>query len=128
MSDINSGEIANREFIAGLICTEFGFKPNVMIPELNINVTCYRQKDRTIVEVLESSTILGLPYDAVDKMCRKHKYRMLLFRIISASGAAISTNYPQGYGLKTLDLPVIMSEDALTAYRKYLNNYIGSNV
>jgi hypothetical protein len=126
MSDINSGEVANREFIAGLICTEFGFTPNVAIQELNISAACYRSKDRTIVEVLDSSMTLDLPYDALDRMCRKHRYRMLLFRIISASGAAISNSYSRGYGLKTLDLPVIMSEDALTAYRKYLHNYIGN--
>ena len=128
MSDINSGELADKEFVATLICTEFGFKPNVMIPELSINATCYRSSDRTIVEVLDSTTVLDLPYDVLDKMCRKHRYRMLLFRIISASGAAISTTYPYGHGLKTLDLPVIMSEDALTAYRSYLKNYLNSNV
>lgn len=128
MSDINSGELADKEFVTMLIHTEFGFKPNVMIPELSINATCYRSSDRTIVEVLDSNTVLDLPYDILDKMCRKHKYRMLLFRIIFASGAAISTTYPYGYGLKTLDLPVIMSEDALTAYRNYLKNYLNSNV
>jgi hypothetical protein len=128
VSDINSGEIADREFVAGLICTEFGFRPNVMIPELNMNVTCYRSSDRTIVEVLDSSMVFDLPYDILDKMCKKHKYRMLLLRIISASGAAISASYPYGYGLKTLDLPVIMSEDALTAYRNYLKSYLNSNV
>ena len=128
MSDINSGELADKEFVATLICAEFGFKPNVMIPELSINATCYRSGDRTIVEVLDSSTVLDLPYDVLDKMCRKHRYRMLLFRIISASGAAISTTYPYGHGLKTLDLPVIMSEDTLTAYRNYLKNYLNSNV
>jgi len=128
VSDINSGEIADREFLAALICAEFGFKPNVMIPELNMNATCYRSSDRTIVEVLDSNMIFDLPYDVLDRMCRKHKYRMLLLRIISASGAAISTSYPHGYGLKTLDLPVIMSEDALTAYRNYLKNYLNSNV
>ena len=128
MSDINSGEIADREFVAGLICTEFGFRPNVMIAELNMNVTCYRSGDRTIVEVLDSNTVFDLPYDVLDKMCKKYRYRMLLFRIISASGAAISTTYPYGYGLKTLDLPVIMSEDALAAYRRYLKSYLNSNV
>ena len=128
MSDINSGEIADREFVAGLICAEFGFRPNVMIPELNMNATCYRSSDRTIVEVLDSNIVFDLPYDVLDRMCRKHRYRMLLFRIISASGAAISTSYAHGYGLKTLDLPVIMSEDALTAYRNYLKNYLEGNV
>jgi len=128
MSDINSGEIADREFVAGLICTEFGFRPGVMITELNMNATCYRSSDRTIVEVLDSNTVFDLPYDVLDKMCKKYRYRMLLFRIISASGAAISTTYPYGYGLKTLDLPVIMSEDALTAYRSYLKSYLNSNV
>ncbi len=128
MSDINSGEIANREFIASLICSEFGFRPNVMISELQINATCYRSKDRTIVEVLDSNTVFDLPYDAVDKLCRKHNYRMLLLRIISASGAAISASYPYGYGLRTLDLPVIMSEDAIAAYRNYLKTYLNSNV
>jgi hypothetical protein len=99
-----------------------------MISELNINATCYRSSDRTIVEVLDSNNILDLPYDVLDKMCRKHSYRMLLLRIISGSGAAISTTYPYGYGLRTLDLPIIMSEDSLTAYRRYLKNYLNSNV
>jgi hypothetical protein len=128
VSDINSGEIANREFVTSLICSEFGFRPNVMINELQINATCYRSKDRTIVEVLDSNTVFDLPYDALDKLCIKHKYRMLLLRIISASGAAISTSYPSGYGLRTLDLPVIMSEDTITAYRNYLKTYLNSNV
>ncbi len=128
MSDINSGDIADREFVAGLICSEFGFRFNVMIPELSMNVTCYRSSDRTIVEILDSNTVFDLPYDVLDRMCKKHRYRMLLFRIISVSGAAISTSYARGYGLKTLDLPVIMSEDTIAAYRNYLNNYLNSNV
>lgn len=126
MSDINSGEIANREFITGLICTEFGFKPDVMIPELNVSVDCYRSKDRTIVEVVDSSSRFELPYDVLDKLCKKYRYRMLIMRILAVSGAAISTSYLEGYGLKTVDLPVIMSEDALTAYRNYLTNYLKS--
>jgi len=128
VSDINSGVIADREFVAGLICSEFGFRSNVMIPELSMNVTCYRSSDRTIVEILDSSAVFDLPYDVLDGMCKKHKYRMLLFRIIPVSGAAISTSYAHGYGLKMLDLPVIMSEDTIAAYRNYLNNYLNSNV
>ncbi len=127
MSDINSGELADSEFVAGLICSEFGFRANVMIPELSMSVSCYRSRDRTIVGVLDSSTLFDMPYDFLDRMCKKHSYRMLLFRIISVSGAAISKTYTHGYGLKTLDLPVIMSEDAIGAYRKYLNNYLNNN-
>lgn len=126
MSDINSGEIANREFITGLICTEFGFKPGVMIPELNLSVDCYRSKDRTIVEVVDSSSRVDFPYDVLDRLCKKYRYRMLIMRILAVSGAAISKTYLEGYGLKTVDLPVIMSEDALTAYRNYLTNYLKS--
>lgn len=126
MSDINSGEIANREFVTGLICTEFGFKANVMIPELNINVDCYRSKDRTIVEVIDANLRFELPYDMLDKMCKKHRYRMVVLRILAVSGGAMSTTYLKGYGLKTVDLPIIMSEDALTAYRRYLTSYLQS--
>lgn len=126
MSDINSGEIANKEFVTGLICTEFGFKANVMIPELNVSVDCYRSKDRTVVEVVDSSSHFEFPYDVLDKLCKKYRYRMLIIRILAVSGAAISKTYLEGYGLKTVDLPVIMSEDALTAYRNYLANYLKS--
>lgn len=113
MSDINSGDITDREFVTGLICTEFGFKLNVMIPELNMNVGCYRHKDRTIVEVLDARSSFELPYDVLDRMCKRHRYRMLVIRILAISGAAIPRNYVEGYGLKTVDLPIIMSEDAL---------------
>jgi hypothetical protein len=126
VSDINSGEMANREFVAGLICTEFGFKPNVMIPELNMSVSCYRSKDRTIVEVVDANSRFELPYETLDKICKKHRYRMLIVRILAVGGAAISTSYLEGYGLKTVDLPIIMSEDILTMYRNYLKNYLKS--
>ncbi|MEM2759610.1 MAG: hypothetical protein QXU32_08655 [Nitrososphaerales archaeon] len=126
MSDINSGEIANRDFIVGLMCTEFGFRPNVMIQELNMNVSCYRSRDRTIVEVLDSSMSFEFPYDVLDKMCKRYRYRMLIVRILAATGVAIPTDYLEGYGLKTVDLPIVMSEDALTAYRNYLTNYLKS--
>ncbi|MFQ5940090.1 MAG: hypothetical protein ACE5KA_00100 [Nitrososphaerales archaeon] len=126
MSDINSGEFADREFVTALICTEFGFRANVTIPELNTTVDCYRSEDRTIVEVIDSNSSLELPYHVLDKICKKHSYRMLIVRILAVSGAAISRSYLEGYGLKTVDLPVIMSEDVLTAYRNYLSNYLKS--
>ena len=53
---------------------------------------------------------------------------MLIVRILAVSGAAISTRYLEGYGLKTVDPPIIMSEDTLTAYRSYLTNYLKSAV
>jgi len=124
VSDINSGELTDREFIIGLICTEFGFRANVMIPELNRSVDCYRTKDRTIVEVIDASSTFDLAYDVLDRICKKHRYRMLILRILAVSGGAVPKAYLEGYGLKTVDLPIIMSEDALTAYRSYLTNYL----
>jgi hypothetical protein len=124
MSDVNSGEMASKEFVTGLICSEFGFRSNVTIAELNMSVDCYRAKDRTIVEVLDPSTSFELPYDALDKICKKNRYRMLVVRILSISGVALPKKYLEGYGLKTVDLPIIMSEDVLTAYRSYLTNYL----
>jgi len=128
VSGINSGEISCREFVTGLICTEFGFRANVMIPEFNMNVPLYRSRDRTIVEAVDSNSRFELPHNVIDKMCKVHRYRMLIVRILAVSGAAISTRYLEWYGLKTVDLPIIMSEDTLTAYRSYLTNYIKSAV
>ncbi len=72
MSGINSGEISCREFVTGLICTEFGFRANVMIPEFNMNVPLYRSRDRTIVEAVDSNSRFELPYNVIDKMCKVH--------------------------------------------------------